>query len=176
MRVTRLTRPFCVLVLCMTVGCTTVPRKYLSEAVPNLTFSTLAASPQLYHSRLVVLGAVIVREELREGGLWLHVKNRPLNKDYRPQLPPTPYDPEAGSYWIVVENSQTLPNSYRHWGDMTVVGRVIGQGPDNEPLLKMVYVRGWGITSTHNGVWEHVVDMNYVPSMPAAVRGELGQQ
>lgn len=69
MRVTRLTRPFCVLVLCMTVGCTTVPRKYLSEAVPNLTFSTLAAAPQLYHSRLVVLGAVIVRKSYERGPL-----------------------------------------------------------------------------------------------------------
>jgi hypothetical protein len=153
-----------------------VPRKYLREAVPDLTYSMLAATPQLYHSRLVVLGAVIVTEELREGGLWLHVKNRPLNKDYRPQLPSSPYDPEAGSYWIVVENPQTLPHSYHHWADMTVVGRVTGLGPGHEPLLKMVYVRGWGITSAHDGVWEHVVDMNYVPSMPAAIRGELGQQ
>lgn len=176
MRLIRLTRALLLLALCTTVGCTTVPHKYLREAVPDLTYSMLAATPQLYHSRLVVLGAVILTDELREGGLWLHVKNRPLNKDYRPQLPPTPYDPEAGSYWIVVENPQTLPNSYHHWADMTVVGRVTGLGPGNEPLLKMVYARGWGITSAHDGVWEHVMDMNYVPSVPAAVRGELGQQ
>ena len=176
MNVTRLTRALCLLALCLTVGCTAVPRKYLREAVPNLTYSTLAATPQLYQNRLVVLGAVIVDEEIRDEDLWLHVKNRPLNKEYRPQLPSSPHDPEAGWYWIVVGKSQMFPSSYHHWADMTVVGRVTGLGPGNEPLLNMVYARGWGIASAHDGVWEHVVDMNYVPSVPSAIRGELGRQ
>ncbi len=176
MNFTRLTRTLCLISLCVATACTAVPRKYLRESVPNFTFSALAATPQLYQDRLVILGAVIAKEEIRNGDLWLHVKNRPLNKDYRPQLPPSPHDPEAGSYWIVVANPQTLPVSYHHWADMTVVGRVTGLGPGNEPLLKMVYARGWGVNSAHDGVWEHSVDMNYVPSMPAAIRGELGQQ
>lgn len=170
------TRSLLVLALCMTLGCTAVPHKYLRGSVPHLTFSTLAANPQLYQDRLVILGAVIVSEERRDGDLWLHVKNRPLNKDYRPQLPSTPHDPDAGWYWILVETPQTVPDSYRRWADITVVGRVIGLGPGDEPLLKMVYVRGWGLTSAHDGVWEHVKDMNYIPSMPVAIRGELGQQ
>lgn len=176
MSVTRLARALGLSALVLAVGCTAVPRKYLREAVPNLTYSTLAATPQLYQDRLVVLGAVIVDEEIRDEDLWLHVKNRPLNKDYRPQLPSSPNDPEAGWYWIVVGKSQTFPSSYHHWADMTVVGRVTGLGPGNEPLLNMVYARGWGMTSAHDGVWEHVVDMNYVPSVPSAIRGELGRQ
>ena len=59
---------------------------------------------------------------------------------------------------------------------MTVVGRVIGLGPGKEPLLTMVYGRGWGLTSAHDGVWAHVKDLNYIPSRPPAIRGELGQQ
>lgn len=58
---------------------------------------------------------------------------------------------------------------------MTVVGRVAGVGPGKEPILKMVYVRGWGLSSTHDGVWESVVDANYMPFTPDEVKGELGQ-
>jgi outer membrane lipoprotein Slp family protein len=176
MRLMRWTQSLLVLALCVIVGCTVVPRKYVRESVPKLTFSTLAANPQLYHDRLVILGAVIVKEEMRDGDLWLHVKNRPLDEGYRPRLPPTPSDPEAGWYWIIVQNQHTLPDSYHHWADMVIVGRVIGVGPGNEPLLNMVYGRGWGLTSAHDGVWEHVEDMNYIPSRIGAIRGELGQQ
>ena len=126
MSVTTLGRILCLSVLCVSVGCTAVPRTYLREAVPNLTFSTLAATPHLYQDRLVLLGAVIMKEEMRDGDLWLHVKNRPLNENYRPQLPPSPNDHEGGWYWIVVNKHQTLPRSYRHWADMTIVGRVTG--------------------------------------------------
>lgn len=49
------------------------------------------------------------------------------------------------------------------------------------PLLDLIQKHAvpfvaWRITSSPDGVWEHEMDMNYVPSMPAAVRGELGQQ
>jgi hypothetical protein len=58
----------------MTVGCTTVPRKYLREAIPDLTYSTLAATPQRYQDRLVGLEAVILKEEIWDEDLWLHGK------------------------------------------------------------------------------------------------------
>ena len=166
MDMTRVTRTLIVSALCMILGCSTVPRKYLREAVPDLTFATLAASPQSYQGRLVVLGAVIMKEEMQDRDLWLSVKNRPLDEDYRPQLPPGPSDQEAGRYWIVVKNHHTLPGSYRHWADMTVVGRVVGSGPDGQPILQLVYARGWGLTPEHHGVWEHTVDENYMLKTP----------
>lgn len=172
----RMTRPLLVVVLCAILGCTAVPHKYVRESVPHLTFSTLAANPQLYQNRLVILGAVIVKKERRDGDIWLHVKNRPLNKEYRPQLPSSPHNPDAGWYWIVIEPPQTLPDSYHQWAEMTVVGRVAGFGPGKEPLLKMVYVHGWGLASAHHGVWEHTRDLNYIAPIPRAIRGELGQQ
>jgi starvation-inducible outer membrane lipoprotein len=175
MSVIKLARILCLSALCLTVGCTTVPRKYLREAVPNLTYSTLAANPRLYQDRLVVLGAVIAKEETRDGDLWLHVKNRPLDEDYRPQLPPSPGDPEGGWYWIVVGNHQTFPNLYHHWADLTVVGRVTGLARDNDLVLKLVYVRGWGMSPAHDGVWEHVTDANYTFTRPTGILGELGQ-
>jgi hypothetical protein len=43
---------------------------------------------------------------------------------------------------------------------MIVVGRVAGLTPGSEPILNMVWVRGWGQNSAHDGVWEHLVDAN----------------
>ena len=88
--ISRLAQAILMSALCVAVGCTAVPRKYLQEANSTLKFSWLAATPEFYQDRLVVLGAVIVTEEVREGDLWLHVKNRPLDEKYRPQLPPSP--------------------------------------------------------------------------------------
>ncbi|MBA5867709.1 MAG: hypothetical protein GDA67_13540 [Nitrospira sp. CR1.3] len=163
------------LALCVSLGCSPVPRKYLREATPNVTLAALTSAPEVYRGRLVVMGAVILEEQTKEGSLWLHVKNRPLDQDYRPQLPPSVNDPEGGWYWVVVGDHQSFPSSHRHWADMTVVGRVAGVGPGKEPILKMVYVRGWGLSSTHDGVWESVVDANYMPFTPDEVKGELGQ-
>lgn len=155
-------------------GCSSVPEQYLREAVPNLTYSALVEAPQTYQGKLVILGAAIAQEELRDGVLWLHVKNRPLDNDYRPQLPPTPQDPEAGAYWIVVETPKTLAHEYHQWANMTVVGRFTSMTPDHQPILAMVYARGWGMPSPDDGVWEHVIDMNYVPSRPPSTLGEVG--
>lgn len=175
MDVTRIGSMLLPLALCLAVGCSPVPRKYLREAVPNVTLTKLTTAPQTYRDQLIVMGAVIMEEEHRGGALWLHVKNRPLDQDYRPQLPPSPDDPEGGWYWVVVGDHQNFPNSHHHWGDIVVVGRMLGLAPGREPILKMAYVRGRGMQSAHDGVWEDLVDANYLPSMPAGAIGELGQ-
>ena len=104
-------RFFVVVALGLAVGCSPVPRKYLRDAIPNITLSQLKATPQAYQDRLVVMGAVILEEEQRDGFLWLHVRNRPLDQDYRPQLPPSADDPEGGWYWVVVGDHQKFPMS-----------------------------------------------------------------
>lgn len=165
-----------VFALWLAVGCSPVPKKYLREAVPDVTLTSLASSPDVYRGRLVVLGGVIVEEEMRDGSLWLHMKNRPLDQDYRPQLPPSADNPEGGPYWVVIGNHQTFPDSHRHWADMIVVGRVAGSARGKEPILNMVYARGWGMNSAHDGVWEHTADSNYATYTPAGAVGELGQK
>jgi len=165
-----------VFALCLAVGCSPVPRKYLREAGPNVTLTSLSSSPDSYRERLVIMGGVIVEEEMQDGALWLHVRNRPLDQDYKPQLPPSPDDPEGGPYWVVVPNPRTFPVSHHHWADMIVVGRVAGSARGKEPILNMVYARGWGVNSAHDGVWEHTVDSNYATYTPAGAVGELGQK
>ena len=164
-----------VVALSLAVGCSPIPRKYVREAVPNASLAQLTTAPEAYRGKLVLMGAVIHEEETRDNILWLHVRNRPLDQDYRPQLPPSVDDPEAGSYWVVVTNRQAFPSNYHHWADMTVVGRFDGLAPGKEPILKMIYVRGWGVKSQHDGVWEDMVDANYVPFTPTGAVGELGQ-
>ena len=162
--------------LSLAVGCSPLPRKYIRDAVPNVTLSKLKASPQAYQDRLVVMGAVILEEDHRESSLWLHVRNRPLDQDYRPQLPPSADDPEGGWYWVVVGDHQKFPSSHHHWGDMVVVGRMTGLAPGREPILKMVYVRGRGLQPEHDSAWEDLLDTNYIPYIPTEVIGETGRQ
>lgn len=159
--------------LCVAIGCSPVPRKYLREADPKVTLTTLVGAPNLYQNKLVMLGGVIMEEEVRDGWLWLHTKNRPLDQDYRPQLPPSVDDPEGGWYWVLVGNHQRFPPSHHHWADMTVVGRLIGMAPGKEPMLSLVYVRGWGLQSAHDAAWEDDVDANYIPSRPTGLGGEF---
>ena len=59
---------------------------------------------------------------------------------------------------------------------MIVVGRVAGLAPGREPILKMVYVRGWGRQSTHDRVWEDLVDASYVLSTPAGAVDDMGRR
>lgn len=163
------------LALYIAVGCSPVPSKYLREADANVKLTTLVAAPDLHKGRLVILGGVILEEEIRDGRLWLHAKNRPLDQDYRPQLPPSADDPEAGWYWVIVGNHQNFPPSHQQWADMTVVGRLVGLASGKEPMLSLVYVRGWGLQSNHDAVWEDVVDANYLPSIPAGAMGEMSR-
>jgi starvation-inducible outer membrane lipoprotein len=68
-------RTILLLALCIAVGCSPVPRKYLREAGPNVTLTTLVDTPNLYQDKLVILGGIILEEEMRDGRLWLHAKN-----------------------------------------------------------------------------------------------------
>jgi starvation-inducible outer membrane lipoprotein len=150
-------------------GCSNVPRYYVRMAEPDTTLTMLTDHPERYDGKVVLLGGTIIEEKANEQHVWLRVRNRPLDQDYIPHRPPTQDGPEAGSYWLVVEKEQ-LPPKYRHWARMTVVGRVMGGKPQTEPVLSPLYVRGWGVSGKHDGIWERL-DPGYVPTIPAGVGG-----
>jgi starvation-inducible outer membrane lipoprotein len=150
-------------------GCANVPRHYVRMAEPDTTLTTLVTHPEMYRGKVVLLGGTIVEEEENEEYLWLHVKNRPLDQDYIPHHPVDMDGPEGGSYWVMVTKQQ-FPRQYRQWARMTVVGRVTDiQRLETEPVLSLLYMRGWGVNSAHNGVWEHV-DPRYIPSVPGGIK------
>ena len=166
----------CLLAISMMVvfwGCATIPRHYERMAEPDITLTELNAHPERYRGKVVLLGGAIIGEEEDERHLWLRVKNRPLDEDHRPHLPVDKDGPEAGSYWVIVVKQKPPPN-YRHWARMTVLGRVMGiRRFKSEPVLSLIYVRGWGMSTAHDGVWAHS-DPNYDPSTPASLEGEVG--
>jgi starvation-inducible outer membrane lipoprotein len=116
---------------------------------------------------VVLLGGTITEEEENEQYLLLHLKNRPLDQDYKPHIPVSLNSPEAGSYWVMVPKQQ-LPSNYRNWGRVTLVGRVTGeQRLQTEPVLLLLYMRGWETEGKYS-VWENL-NPQYVPRVPVPV-------
>ena len=149
-------------------GCPAVPRRYIWMAEPDVTLTRLRTHPQSYTGKIVLLGGTIIEQEEDERFLFLRLKNRPLDQDYKPHRPADSDGSEAGSYWVIVSKKQ-LPLKYKDWARATVVGRVTGeQRFHTEPVLTLLYMRGWGASGNHVGVWENI-DPNYVPSVPGSI-------
>lgn len=142
--------------------------------------TSLAKSHEAYQGKTVILGGVVVDQKQDGQRLWLHLKNRPLDKDYRPHRPTINEGPEAGYYWIVVPNASTLPPKWKQWARVTVVGRVTDSKevassiePTTEPVLSLLFMRGWTMgQSQQGGAWEESVDANYLLSVPEGLHGE----
>jgi starvation-inducible outer membrane lipoprotein len=149
-------------------GCTNLPRHYVRMAEPGATLTTLTAHPEMYQGKVVLLGGTIIEEEENAQDLWLHVINRPLDQDYVPNRPLDMNSPEAGSYWVVVA-SQQLPPQYRQWARITVAGRVTDMQRYREPVLALLYVRGWGVSSAQHGIWENF-NPKYFPAIPRGLK------
>ena len=130
--------------------------------------------------KTVILGGVIVAQKQEGSRLWLHLKNRPLDKDYRPHRPTATTGPEAGLYWVLVPNASTLPPKWNQWARVTVVGRVIeprdvpsSMGSPGEPAMTLLFMRGWTMGQAQQGTsWEESVDANYLLSVPEGLHGE----
>ena len=149
-------------------GCSPVPRRYLWIAEPGITLTMLSTDPQPYVGKVVLLGGTITEEEENDQFLMLRLKNRPLDQDYKPHRPADSDSAEAGSYWVMVTKQQ-LPPKFRSWARATVVGRVTGeQRFQTEPVLMLLYMRGWGASGDSAGLWENI-DPNYVPSVPGSI-------
>lgn len=149
-------------------GCSAVPRRYIWIAEPGVTLTMLSTHPQSYVGKVVLLGGTIIEEEEHEQFVLLRLKNRPLDQDYKPHRPADTGSSEGGSYWVMVSKGQ-VPLKYRDWARATVVGRVTGEHRlRSEPVLMLLYMRGWGASGNHAGVWENI-DPNYVPGVPGSI-------
>lgn len=161
-------------------GCGSLPTQYVKQAEPGVTLTDLTASPETYQGKTVILGGVVVDQKQEGQRLWLYVRNRPLDKDYRPHRPNATTGPEAGHYWVLVQNSATLPPKWKQWARVTVVGRVTSSrevppsmGQTGEPSLTLLFMRGWTMGQAQQGTsWEESVDANYLLSVPEGLHGE----
>jgi hypothetical protein len=131
----------------------------------------LSTNPQPHVGKVVLLGGTITEEQQTDQFLLLRLKNRPLDQDYKPHRPADATSAEAGSYWVMVTKDQ-VPPKYRDWARTTVVGRVTGeQRHQSEPVLMLLYMRGWGASGGHAGLWENI-NPNYVPSVPRGINSK----
>lgn len=170
----------CLLGLTLVTGCGNVPSRYIQQAEPGVTLTSLVAAPDTYQGKTVILGGVVVDQQQNGQRLWLHLKNRPLDKDYRPHRPTSTEGPEAGYYWVVVPDVSLLPPKWKQWARVTVVGRIGDQKearpptvPASEPVLGLVFMRGWAMGNAQGGgTWEETMDANYLLSVPEGLRGE----
>ncbi|MBI4002615.1 MAG: Slp family lipoprotein [Nitrospira defluvii] len=166
--------------LAVLMGCSSLPSRYVQQAEPGVTLTSLTESPEAYQGKTVILGGVVVDQKQDDQRLWLHLKNRPLDKDYRPHRPTVNAGLEAGLYWVVVSNASALPPKWKHWTRVTVVGRVANQkevassiAPTTEPVLTLLFMRGWTMgQAQQGGAWEESVDANYLLSVPEGLHGE----
>ncbi len=160
------------------LGCTTIPNRYVKQAEAGVTLSALVSDPQRYEGKVVILGGAIAEAVPTSGWVWVRMKNRPLDQDYRPHRPASLEGPETGYFWVTV-GRQAFPTASERWMRVTVVGRVMPpprprEAPDThgEPVLGALYLKGWGDQGARQDSWEQHIDPNYVPSMPGEVRIE----
>lgn len=164
-----------IILVCTLSACSTLPSKYIEQAEPGVTLTTLTASPEQYRDKVVILGGVLVKERAEGERVWLRLKNRPLDQSFQPHRPVSLESPEAGTFWVTAANRAQLPDRYRKWARMTVVGRMAGT-TNNEPVIVLMYVRGWGYSGNNDDVWEESLDPAYVPTIPEGLHGEFQTQ
>lgn len=159
----------------------TLPRQYIDEAESGVTLTTLAADPDKYWEKVVILGGVIIEEKDVADKVFLRLKNRPLDQDYKPQRPLLMDGSEAGHYWVMISQSD-LPEQYRDWARVTVVGQVAGNRPNAadpsgalEPVLDALFLRGWGDSILNTGPSTVQPNRNRTISVPKGARGESSQ-
>jgi hypothetical protein len=94
-----------------------------------------------------------------------------LDAKYHPHRPLSLEGPEAGHFWVTAPR-QDLPAQYRKWARMTVVGRVIGTTRE-EPVLLLMYARGWDVSGQNDEAWETSINPAYLPVIPEGLHGEF---
>jgi hypothetical protein len=162
------------LAIILVIGCSALPLRYRNQVEPGVTLTQISDHPEQYQGKVVTLGGTRLDEKEHDGHVWLHLRNRPLDKDYKPHLPRDPGSSEGSTYWVTVHNRSAFPPEYQHWARMTVVGRVIGWTNEpasgiREPVLGLMYVRGWGLSTDHDGAWENRIDPNYLLTTPSGL-------
>jgi len=162
-------------------ACSSVlPSRYVDQAEPGVTLTALAANLDEYREKVVILGGVIVEEKQDGEQVFLRLKNRPLDKDYRPHRPLSLDGPEAGYYWVRIGRAD-LPEQSHQWARVTVVGQVsdkrhaASSSGAIEPVLDALYLRGWGDTVMDNSASTVRADRNRMITVPKGARGEFSQ-
>jgi outer membrane lipoprotein len=112
----------CGLAVLLLNGCARViSQPVLQQVDETLTYRTLAADPQAYVGKMVLLGGTIVQAVPRTGETEIEVVQKDLDSSGEPRLT----DDSAGRFLVVVDRFLD-PAIYKAGRDLTVAGRVTG--------------------------------------------------
>lgn len=120
---------------------TTFPRSLLQQVDPSLRFDQLAAAPDSYRGRLVVVGGEVIRAEPGPEATELEILQRPTASYGPPRL----FEESNGRFFVRVPASvaRDLP---RLGGLVAVVGEVQGtreRAGEVLPYLEARDIRSW---------------------------------
>ncbi len=106
------------------------------QAGPQRSFAELAAQPDTFKGRVVILGGEVMEVRPQGSGSLMAVDQRDLNGHFYPAG-----NPSGGTF--LVESDQWLsPEKYQPKSKVTVAGVVQGQR-DRSPVLKVKEIHFW---------------------------------
>ena len=147
----------------------TIPLKWIHQAESGVTFTVLAAHPEQYRNKVIILGGTPIAEVHAGDRLWIQMRNRPLETDYHPHLPLVHGGTEDGHYWVLIDRRDFASTVHR-WARVTVVGKVIAPpsleitefGDAPGPVLTALYLQGWPVHEVQAESWEAHRDPQYL--------------
>jgi starvation-inducible outer membrane lipoprotein len=105
-------------------------------AAPKVSFQELAANPDKYQGRVVILGGRVMRVRLQNNKSFMEVDQRSLDDKLYPAGKVS-----GGTFWV--ESDEWLsPSKYQPQSTVTVAGVVAGRR-DSFPFLKAKEVHFW---------------------------------
>ena len=127
------TRYILILALPALVACSSVSGEYRKKAEPRIDFKLLAANPDRYEGRTVILGGYIVETEITANHSYVHVLQTPLDISDMPGN----RDRSLGRF-IVRTDKYLDPEIYAKDRIVTVAGVVLGSREEQVGSRKLV--------------------------------------
>ncbi|MBM4286075.1 MAG: hypothetical protein FJ128_12660 [Deltaproteobacteria bacterium] len=126
------------LFLSLSSGCApAVSPELARQAAPGLTFAALAAHPETYRGKMVLLGGEVMDVQPAEGGSLLRVNQKELDAAWRPVEAPV-----SGGTFLVHSAGRLSPDDYTPRRKVTVAGVAAGKR-HGLPLIQARQIHLW---------------------------------
>jgi outer membrane lipoprotein len=130
---------------CLSACAPAISKQYREQADQSLSFPVLAADPNAYQGKTVILGGVIAQTTTRTGETELEIVQKPLDSANMPETT----DKSEGRFLVIVDRFLD-PLIYKKDRKITVAGEVVGSEVrklDNldytYPVIKSQEIKLW---------------------------------
>jgi outer membrane lipoprotein len=127
-------------------SCTNVISKDIRDmATQDVPFSAIAANPQAYQGRVVILSGLIVQTQPMPDGTYIEVVQTPADSTGRPQN----FDRSQGRFFALSREFRD-PALWTKGREVTVAGKIVGQKETvtgevrhSLPLIEVMQINLW---------------------------------